>query len=33
VPEAVLAVDLGTTRVKAGVVGLDGELIALAHRE
>ena len=32
-PEAVLAVDLGTTRVKAGVVGLDGELIALAHRE
>lgn len=30
-PEAVLAVDLGTTRVKAGVVALDGELVATAE--
>ena len=30
--EAVLAVDLGTSGVKAGVVGLDGELLALAER-
>jgi xylulokinase len=29
--EAVLALDLGTTRVKAAVVGLDGELIAHAE--
>jgi len=30
--EGVLAVDLGTGRVKCAVVGLDGELIALADR-
>jgi sugar (pentulose or hexulose) kinase len=30
--DGLLAVDLGTGRVKVGVVGLDGELIALADR-
>ncbi|HEY8823877.1 MAG TPA: FGGY-family carbohydrate kinase [Candidatus Limnocylindria bacterium] len=30
--EGLLAVDIGTGRVKVGVVGLDGELIAFAHR-
>jgi xylulokinase len=30
--EGLLAVDIGTGRVKAGVVGLDGELIAFADR-
>ena len=30
--EGLLAVDVGTGRVKVGVVGLDGELIAFADR-
>lgn len=30
--EGVLAVDVGTGRVKVGVVGLDGELVAFADR-
>ena len=28
---AVLAIDLGTTEVKAGLVGLDGRLLGLAR--
>jgi xylulokinase len=31
--DGLLAVDLGTSGVKAGVVGLDGELVALASRD
>ena len=31
-PQGVLAVDVGTGRVKVGVVGLDGELVAFADR-
>ena len=30
---AVLGLDLGTTEVKAGVVSLDGRLLALAERD
>lgn len=30
-PEGVLAVDLGTTRVKAAVVGLDGRVVSIAE--
>jgi xylulokinase len=31
-PDALLAVDLGTSGVKAGVIGVDGELVAFADR-